>query len=286
MQPLTKSEEEFVKEVDARSLFASPFPFDETLDSLLTFFKQNATVNSIRFRRHSNSKDFKGSIFLELATPEEAERVRNLSLVYAGAPIRFERKEDFIKRKGEENEKRKAQKISEMEQRVNGAGKRPREEDVNGDAEREDKPIEPVSYTPGCVLEFHFGDASFGDQVVTFGLVKDSFGGKEAGLKFVDYVQGEKVGQARFESPEAAQKAMEEVSTSTDEKGEERKTRLIAGFEAAIKILEGKEEEEFHRRVQAAREKKSSEDHRGKGNKSRGRGRGRGGSRSKRPRRN
>lgn len=47
-----------------------------TLDTIVDYFK-NAGVafNAVRLRRHPTSKMFKGSLFIELASKEEAERV-------------------------------------------------------------------------------------------------------------------------------------------------------------------------------------------------------------------
>lgn len=39
------------------------------------FFSKFATVNAVRLRRHLTSKDFKGSVFVEFATKEEADKV-------------------------------------------------------------------------------------------------------------------------------------------------------------------------------------------------------------------
>jgi lupus La protein len=62
--------------IDERSLYAAPFPHDESLDSLTAVFTAHAPVNSLRMRRHLNSKDFRGSVFVEFGSKEDAERVR------------------------------------------------------------------------------------------------------------------------------------------------------------------------------------------------------------------
>jgi hypothetical protein len=61
--------------VDERSLYASPFPYDTSLDAVQELFAQHATVRSVRLRRHLTSKDFKGSVFVELGSKEEADKV-------------------------------------------------------------------------------------------------------------------------------------------------------------------------------------------------------------------
>ena len=63
--------------MDARSLYASPFPFDASLDALSDFFRAAAPgLKSVRMRRWMASKDFKGSVFAEFSSVEEADAVR------------------------------------------------------------------------------------------------------------------------------------------------------------------------------------------------------------------
>ena len=63
------------REVDERSLYASPFPFDASLDALSDFFRQHGSVQCVRMRRHLQSKDFMGSVFVEFGSVEEADKV-------------------------------------------------------------------------------------------------------------------------------------------------------------------------------------------------------------------
>ncbi|KAK2078621.1 hypothetical protein QBZ16_003461 [Prototheca wickerhamii] len=176
--------EELSKQVEERSLYVSPFPFDTTLDQLTEFFAKVGDVRSVRMRRHLSSKDFRGSVFVELSSTEEAQR------------------------------------------------KRPREEEKEAAA-----PAEVEDYVPGCCVAFDFGEDCEFAEVPTFGLVKDSFGGKMAGLKYADYNQGDKNGVVRFATPEEAKAIVE----GADEAG----TIMVAGYKAAIKVLEGEEEKEY-----------------------------------------
>ena len=57
---------------------AAPFPYDATLDALTAFFADVAPVNCVRMRRHLQSKDFRGSIFIEFASEEVAKEVCTL----------------------------------------------------------------------------------------------------------------------------------------------------------------------------------------------------------------
>ncbi len=68
------------QEVDSRSLFAKPFPLEAQIDALSTFFTTHAPVNCVRMRRVLGSKVFRGSIFVEFATVEEADKVRGAGM--------------------------------------------------------------------------------------------------------------------------------------------------------------------------------------------------------------
>lgn len=75
-KPLT-SAEHAMAQIDQRSLYASPFPHDTSLDGIAGFFQQRAPVNCVRMRRHAESKDFRGSVFVEFADEEAAQKVRS-----------------------------------------------------------------------------------------------------------------------------------------------------------------------------------------------------------------
>ena len=202
-----RASDEVAAEVDARSLYASPFPFDTTLDALTAFFAHHARVNCVRMRRHLTSKDFKGSVFVEFATKEEAERVAGMQLEHEGAVVQLEPKLEFVKRKEEERQarpapaaaapaakpakpaakpaggKRKAEAEPEAAEEGEGGGDG---EAAEGEGAAGEAHV--PTYDPGCVVHFDFGECEFSTPP-TFGLVKDTFGGREQGLLYVDYEQ-------------------------------------------------------------------------------------------------
>jgi lupus La protein len=61
--------------LSARSIYAKPLPFDTTLDRLTEFFSALGKVGAVRMRRHLESKDFKGSVFVEFDSPATANMV-------------------------------------------------------------------------------------------------------------------------------------------------------------------------------------------------------------------
>jgi hypothetical protein len=264
------------------------------MDELLTFFESCAQVNAVRMRRHTRTNDFKGSVFVELASLDEVDRVLGLSLEFAGAPLVVERKSEYMKRAEANGELENGGMNSPRQHRSNGtqgqgefgrdnrrdrefrgnAGvrdregidapswKRRREEDTV-DAGARDGERAPgsapakVEFVPGCVVEFDFGHETVFQATVTFGLVKDSFGGKDAGVEYVDYADGAKVGQVRFASPQAAQAAMKAAN--------DKNSRMIAGYDATLRVLQGEQEEAFYEKVVAARARSERERERGGG---------------------
>lgn len=46
------------------------------MDQLQTYFRQHGAVNCVRMRRHLKNKAFKGSVFVEFADEETANKVR------------------------------------------------------------------------------------------------------------------------------------------------------------------------------------------------------------------
>lgn len=85
--------EEAKAQAEERTVYASPFPFDVTLEPLQAFFSRIDKVNCVRMRRHLHTKEFRGSIFVEFATDEGAAKVMDQSQqcfkdVRSGASVR------------------------------------------------------------------------------------------------------------------------------------------------------------------------------------------------------
>lgn len=70
-----KDEKEVIAEVDARSIFSAPLPFDCTIDGLKQEFSQHAPVRCVRLRRYVSTHSFRGSVFVEFETEDDAKRV-------------------------------------------------------------------------------------------------------------------------------------------------------------------------------------------------------------------
>ncbi len=80
MAELADMQDELIAEIDQRSIYAKPLPFDCTLESLQAFFSSMGGVKAVRMRRRPENKDFKGSVFVEMESSETAAAVSHTAL--------------------------------------------------------------------------------------------------------------------------------------------------------------------------------------------------------------
>lgn len=272
------------REIDERSLVVGPFRFDLRLEELQNFMESIGSVRSVRMRRHMQSKDFRGSVFVEFTSVEEAARVLEKSkkaegeegFVFDGAPLEMELKVAFLERKAAERQERVGGDELRDERRDDGRKRRgdgvAGGEDVDVGKEVTEEDIDAEIGDGGMLVQFKFGvpeEELEKLQGVSFGLVKDSLGGKDAGLAYVEYKNGDAQGCVRFTSGKMATAA---IANAVDGK------MMIAGFEAAIQVLSGDEERTYVRHMLEARQRAAAERaSRGARDSSRRGGRGRGG---------
>lgn len=88
--------EEVIEQLDTRTIAASPLEYNVKLENVESFFTQFAKVNSVRLPRHvADKRVFCGTALVEFSTQEDAERILNESLVYAGVELELKPKKDF-----------------------------------------------------------------------------------------------------------------------------------------------------------------------------------------------
>lgn len=106
----------------SRTVYLKHFPKEASLDDIQTcLHEQDISPLVVRMRRFLQSKDFRGSVFVELASEEAVNDVMNKQLSYKGNKLSVETKAQYLQRKNDE--------------RVKG-GKR----------------VEKIEFVPGCLL--------------------------------------------------------------------------------------------------------------------------------------
>ena len=272
------------REIDERSLVVGPFRFDVGLEELQNFMESVGAVRSVRMRRHMHSKDFRGSVFVEFTSVEEAARVLKASkkedgeegFVFDGAPLEMEMKGAFLERKAAERQARDERRDERRDDSRGVDRKR------SGDGCADEGDVDPKKGVTeedvdreigdgGMLVQFKFvlpEEEREKLQAVSFGLVKDSMGGKDAGLAYVEYKNGDAEGCVRFTSKEMATAA---IANAVDGK------KMVAGFEATMEVLTGDEERAYVKNMLEVRQRAASERTSRGGRDGRRDGRGRGG---------
>jgi lupus La protein len=157
--PLPESQETLLS-----SVYVKGFPSATTLDELQEYFRGvSEKVQAIRMRRNPESKEFKGSVFVELGSAEEANRVASLELKHGEANLVVMTKMKYFESK---NASRTSSKKAEVE-------------------------AKPFEYTKGCLICV--------DEVpegVTFNQIKEALNAKQHPAAFASIDNG--VATVRF----------------------------------------------------------------------------------------
>ncbi|PPR90975.1 hypothetical protein GOBAR_AA29707 [Gossypium barbadense] len=216
--------EELLEQLDSRTIAASPFEFNVKMEAVEAFFGQYAKVNSVRLPRHvANKKYFCGTALIEFSAEEDAQKVLEQSLVYAGAELELKLKYpkglvvafalknisggDAAEKNGsdepakdgatEKNEEKTAENDEDNKDKVDD--KQP----VLGDETENKSPVQKDEGTEHKNTASVFKDDM---NVVLREDLKEAFQ-KFGTVKYVDFKAGEEKGYIRFDESEAAQKA-------------------------------------------------------------------------------
>ncbi|KAG8375560.1 hypothetical protein BUALT_Bualt10G0113300 [Buddleja alternifolia] len=97
--------EEVIKQLDDRTIAASPLEYEVKLEDVESFFGQYAKVNSVRLPRHvADNRLFCGTALIEFASEEEAANVLKQTLSYSGVELELKPKKDFDEERAKQEE--------------------------------------------------------------------------------------------------------------------------------------------------------------------------------------
>ncbi|KAG6391259.1 hypothetical protein SASPL_149012 [Salvia splendens] len=88
--------EEVIKQLDDRTIAASPLEYDVQLEHVESFFSQYAKVNSVRLPRHvADNRLLCGTALVEFSSVEDAANVLKQTLSYSGVELELKPRKEY-----------------------------------------------------------------------------------------------------------------------------------------------------------------------------------------------
>ncbi|CAB3989918.1 la homolog, partial [Paramuricea clavata] len=199
------------------------FPETTTLDELEEFFEDKGKCVNIKMRKTLGEiRTFKGSVFVEFETKEEADAfVARKDLKFKENELTCMTRDEYLKSKrGNRNSGMNTSSTDEDKTAV-------KKESQKGD-----------EYPKGRVI--HFSGA--GDQTSRED-IKEIFGVEGCTVKWVTFSKGDKEGFVRFTNDGGAEKSMKAVLEKNDNK------LKLRGEETTLRVIEGDEEKDYWKKT-------------------------------------
>jgi len=242
-KPLPDLEDPLVlKAKRMKTLYMKGFPITYTMDQVTDFLQEKGAEPIFVKLRKTDDFKFKGSIFTELKTQEQADKLledKEIKIDEEEVMIVMKREEYFTKK----NEERRGQ---------------------GGDGGEKESTFH-LDRKTGAIMHFqNVPEGSFREDV------KGVFQPHE-NVAWIDFNKGDTQGYIRFEDDNAAQKAIDAVKSANDGK------IIVKETEIEVKVLEGEEDENYWKMAEEEIKKRKAMPKAPRGNRG-GRG-GRGGRR-------
>jgi RNA recognition motif-containing protein len=237
--------------IDQRTVFVDGFSDDVTEDSIRDFFTKHGTAKSIHMRKDKSTNAFRGSVYIEFETAEQAKLLtKKKNLKFNKKPLVIKSKIKYIE---EANNKLKE---------TNAVKHNNRLQSVIEKAKKEFK------FDEGSLV--HITNIGRKEKVVFIEL-KDLF--KEYGVAFVEFPYNSKKSESvvRFNTAASAKIATEalqknetkiggNIPTLTILKGSEEKAILDNMIENKVRKQEAKKHRKGEKRKQKADKKRKIDD--------------------------
>merc|ERR1712156_699355 len=269
--PLPEKEDDDTK--TAKTVYCKGFEKENTsLDDLLAFFAKCAErvvhVNRRTWAdRETNTRNFKGSVFVTFKDKASAEKFMALESVKSPAGEELIRKwqADYMKEKQVEYETKKAERNKEKK------SKNATQDAAVKDEKVDDEPVESLPLGAVLYMDGFKNDTMRED-------IKKELDCDDA-IAFVDFERGKTTAWVRFKNENAAKDLAEKLN----EKYKDDEKLKVKDTEIVFRVLEGDEEKEYLEKA-SADIKQRKQNHKKGGHKRRhggGRGGGRGGKRGR-----
>eukprot|EP00741_Cyanophora_paradoxa_P023520 tig00021589_g22722.t1 len=253
-----------------RSIYVKGLAAETTIDDVQSMFDPIAKVLRVRLRRDLNSRKFKGSVFVEFGSAEEAKKAVEARPKQGGKELEIKMKEEWLEEKKKETDEKKSKEAAKAEAKAareaggqGGAGGK--KDAKGGKPQRPEKPNEKVA---GAILKFELKEK---DAKVSRETLRKAIE-PHAKPEFIEFKISETVGHVRFAGEGSAKTALEKLTGAG--------VKLAEG-EVTLSVLEGEAEEEYWKKIAEGRKRdaggRGDGGNKRKGGRGGGRGRGRGG---------
>jgi len=185
-----------------RSIFSKGWPKGISIEDVEKVFQAHGTVRCVRIRK-DKQKEQKGSVFVEMGSPEEAKELVGKEIKYKDVNLELHLKEDYVKKKiakkkGEREAKRKLPQVQGEEQK---------------DAKKRKLSTEK-EYQKGLIIRF----TDCGSEGVSRESLKELLA-PQGKVAYTDFNKGDTEGYIRAATPEEAQKFFKHLTENKVEVG-------------------------------------------------------------------